>query len=44
LRPDLADALDIRLTPAFVAGDQGVPGAIDLPGLEVLAAAARDDP
>jgi protein-disulfide isomerase len=38
---DLANDLDIRGTPTFVAGDRIVPGATDLPGLEGLVAGAR---
>jgi protein-disulfide isomerase len=37
----LAEALDIRGTPAFVVGDDIVPGAIDLGTLKALIAAAR---
>jgi protein-disulfide isomerase len=37
----LAEALDIRGTPAFVVGDEIVPGAIDLGTLKALIAAAR---
>ncbi|HYU13136.1 MAG TPA: DsbA family protein [Stellaceae bacterium] len=37
----LAEALDIRGTPAFVIGDEIVPGAIDLGTLKALIAAAR---
>jgi protein-disulfide isomerase len=38
---DLAEALDIRGTPAFVIGDEIVPGAIDLASLKQLIATAR---
>ena len=38
---DLASALDIHGTPAFVVGDQIVPGAIDLSAIEDLVAGAR---
>jgi protein-disulfide isomerase len=37
----LADALDIHGTPAFVIGDQVVPGAVDLDALKGMVAAAR---
>jgi len=38
---DLAEALDIRGTPAFVIGDEIVPGAIDLASLKQMIATAR---
>ncbi len=38
---DLAEALNIRGTPAFIVGDKLVPGAIDGPTLEKLIAEAR---
>ena len=38
---DLAEALEIRGTPAFVIGDEIVPGAIDLASLKQLIATAR---
>ena len=38
---DLADALGIRGTPAFVIGDNLVPGAVDLQTLKQKIAAAR---
>jgi len=37
----LADALDIRGTPAFVIGDKVVPGAVDLDALKTMVADAR---
>jgi protein-disulfide isomerase len=37
----LADALDIQYTPAFVIGDELVPGAADIDHLRALVAAAR---
>lgn len=37
----LADALDIQGTPAFIIGDQLVPGATDIAQLRELVAAAR---
>jgi protein-disulfide isomerase len=37
----LADALDIRGTPAFVIGDKIVPGAVDLEALKSMVADAR---
>jgi protein-disulfide isomerase len=37
----LADALDIRGTPAFVIGDKVVPGAIDLDALKGMVSNAR---
>ena len=37
----LADALDIRGTPAFVIGDKVVPGAADLDTLKSMVAEAR---
>lgn len=37
----LADALDIHGTPAFVVGDQVVPGAVDLDALKAMVADAR---
>lgn len=37
----LADALDIQYTPAFIIGDQLVPGATDIEQLRELVAAAR---
>ncbi|MCZ6862608.1 MAG: DsbA family protein [Alphaproteobacteria bacterium] len=39
---ELARALDINGTPAFVIGDTLVPGAIDLKTLQRLVAKARD--
>lgn len=38
---DLADALDIHGTPAFIIGDEVVPGAVDMPTLKQLIAEAR---
>lgn len=38
---DLADSLDIKGTPAFVIGDTLTPGAVDIPTLRKLVAAAR---
>ncbi len=38
---ELARALDINGTPAFVIGDALVPGAIELPTLKRLVARAR---
>ena len=38
---DLAEALDIRGTPAFIVGDQIIPGAVDLDTLKQLVADAR---
>jgi protein-disulfide isomerase len=38
---DLAEELNIRGTPAFIVGNQLVPGAIDVPTLEKLIAEAR---
>jgi len=38
---DLADALGIRGTPAFVIGDQIAPGALDLQGLQMMVRRAR---
>ena len=38
---DLAKALDISGTPAFVIGDEIVPGAIDLASLKQMIATAR---
>jgi protein-disulfide isomerase len=38
---DLAKALDIGGTPAFVIGDEIVPGAIDLASLKQMIATAR---
>jgi protein-disulfide isomerase len=38
----LADALDIRGTPAFVIGDKVVPGAVDLDELKGMVADARE--
>jgi protein-disulfide isomerase len=38
---DLADALGIRGTPAFVIGDDLIPGAVDLETLKQKIAAAR---
>ena len=38
---DLAEALDIRGTPAFIVGDQIIPGAISLDGLKQLIADNR---
>ncbi len=37
----LADALDIRGTPAFIVGDHVVPGAVDVDGLKKFVAQAR---
>lgn len=37
----LADALDIRGTPAFIIGDKLVPGAVDLDALKTMIADAR---
>jgi protein-disulfide isomerase len=37
----LADALDIRGTPAFIVGDRVVPGAVDLDALKKMIADAR---
>ena len=37
----LADALDIQYTPAFIIGDQLVPGAADIDQLRELVAEAR---
>jgi protein-disulfide isomerase len=37
----LADALDIHGTPAFVVGNQVVPGAVDLDALTAMVADAR---
>jgi protein-disulfide isomerase len=37
----LAQALDVRGTPAFVIGDQFVPGAVDADTLKQLIAEAR---
>jgi protein-disulfide isomerase len=37
----LADALDIRGTPAFIIGDKVVPGAVDLDALKTMVADAR---
>ena len=37
----LADALDIRGTPAFIVGDRVVPGAVDIDGLKKFVAEAR---
>ena len=37
----LADALDIRGTPAFIVGDKVVPGAVDLDALKTMIADAR---
>jgi protein-disulfide isomerase len=39
----LADALDIRGTPAFVLGDKVVPGAVDLDELKTMIADARKE-
>jgi protein-disulfide isomerase len=39
----LADALDIRGTPAFVIGDKVVPGAVDLDALKTMVADARKE-
>ena len=41
LQRDLADALGIRGTPAFVIGDNLIPGAVDLQTLKQKIAAAR---
>ena len=38
---ELADALQIRGTPAFIVGDRVVPGAIDLDALKTMIADAR---
>lgn len=38
---DLADALDIRGTPAFIIDDKLLPGAVDLATLKQMVAAAR---
>ena len=38
---DLADALDIHGTPAFVVGNQIIPGAVDLDTLKQAIADAR---
>jgi protein-disulfide isomerase len=38
---DLAEALDIRGTPAFIVGDQIIPGAVDLAALKQAIADAR---
>ncbi len=40
---DLADALGITGTPAFVVGEQLLPGAVPMSRLEQAVAAARDD-
>ncbi|MSO71963.1 MAG: DsbA family protein [Alphaproteobacteria bacterium] len=37
----LAEALQIRGTPAFIVGEELVPGAVDLPALKALVAKAR---
>jgi protein-disulfide isomerase len=37
----LAEALQIRGTPAFIVGEELVPGAVDLPTLKALVAKAR---
>jgi protein-disulfide isomerase len=37
----LADALDIRGTPAFIIGDRVVPGAVDIDALKTMVADAR---
>jgi protein-disulfide isomerase len=39
---NLADALDVHGTPAFIIGDRVVPGAIDLPELKKYVAEARN--
>ncbi len=38
---ELADALDIHGTPAFIIGDNVVPGAVDLDALKTMVADAR---